>query len=98
MGNGCAVHIHHEWVPLHVHHVWPKGLGGPDVETNRIRVCANGHYSIHAYLDLLIKGSGKVPWITARHFGPRVRRMAMRGWTEAGKPTKGRSGEEEFVS
>lgn len=98
MGNDCAVHRHDEWVPLHVHHVWPTGMDGPDVPSNRVRVCANGHYAIHAFMDHLIKTAGEVPWAVAKHFGPAVRGYAHSGWEQAGRPTTGRSTTEEIIT
>jgi hypothetical protein len=86
MSYECAVHKHRSWVPIERHHVWPRGLGGPDVESNKISVCANGHYEIHAYLDHLIKGT----WgAVERHFGAKVKRYARSGWEQAGRPTHG---------
>lgn len=89
VGDECAVHKHDEWVPTMKHHVWPLGMGGPDETSNRIVVCANGHYMIHAFLDLLIKYGGKVPGELFRHFGPAVRGYAISGWNQAGRPTTG---------
>lgn len=80
MGRTCAVHVHHEHVPMERHHVWPLGDGGPDVEANKITVCANGHYSIHAYLDLLVRHGGEVPWDTGKYYGPHVRSYALKGY------------------
>lgn len=79
MGADCAVHKHRALVPIHVHHIWPSGFGGPDIASNRVSVCANGHYSIHAYLDLLLKGTGKLHWVTKRRYGKKVRVLAERG-------------------
>jgi hypothetical protein len=89
VGDECAVHQHDEWIPTMKHHVWPEGLGGPNVAGNRIVVCANGHYMIHAFLDLLIKHGGKVPNDLLRHFGPKVRGYAVSGWNQAGRPSSG---------
>lgn len=85
MGLSCVVHRHREWVPIERHHVWPLGMGGPDVDSNKISVCANGHYAIHEYMTRLARAGGKRPdgW---RHFSPAVRKYATQGWTEAGKP------------
>lgn len=81
MGEMCAVHRHRELVPLHTHHVWPTGRGGPDSPDNRVTVCANGHYSVHALLDLLLKQrSAGVPWPVRRRYGRKVRAMAARGY------------------
>lgn len=89
MGVTCAVHRHRTWVPIEQHHVWPLGLGGPNIDSNKIAVCCNGHYEIHAYLDLLIKHAGAVPPPERRHFGRLVRGFALSGWQQAGKPTHG---------
>jgi hypothetical protein len=79
-GTTCAVHRHRELVPIHSHHIWPLGDGGPDKPHNRVDVCANGHYSIHALLDALIDGAGKVPWTQRRLYGRKVRAYADAGW------------------
>lgn len=78
MGTGCAVHRHLSLVPLQVHHIHPLGRGGADVPANRVTLCANGHYSVHALLDLLLTGR-PVPWTTQRRYGVGVRRYAVRG-------------------
>jgi hypothetical protein len=83
----CLVHAHRAWVPIEQHHVWPLGMGGPDEPGNRISVCPNGHYMIHEFIRQLIIHSGGVPHDVSRHFGAKVRRYALRGWTEAGKPS-----------
>lgn len=98
MGESCAVHIHDEWVPMVSHHVWPLGLGGPDKIANRVEVCTNAHYAIHAYFDHLITygegvgdGYDDVPLAIKKHFGPKVRNLARSGWVQAGQPRRGRS-------
>lgn len=82
MGQTCAVHRHRELVPLHVHHVHPSGEGGPDVPGNRVTVCANGHYAIHALLDVYKRQRGDVPWPILRRYGRKVRALALRGYQE----------------
>lgn len=82
MGRECACHNHSEDVPLERHHVWPLGMGGPDIDGNKITVCANAHYSIHAFLDLLVKGQGLVDTETAKRFSPKVRQRARSGYAE----------------
>lgn len=91
MGVKCVVHTHDEWVPIELHHIWPLGMGGPDKATNKISVCANGHYSIHAAMDLMIKNGHNPPWTVMQHFGPKVRAWAREGWTRAGEPRIGQS-------
>lgn len=99
MGMQCAVHVHREMVPQEDHHVWPLGDGGPNVAANKVRVCANAHYSIHAYLDLLrefapgaAEDSTAVPYVLRRQFGARARGLALDGWRQivsAGTGTAG---------
>lgn len=89
MGYTCAVHKHDSWVPIEKHHVWPLGMGGPDVDSNKIEVCCNGHYEIHEFMRQLIKSAGIVPWTIAQHFGPKVRDYGRIGWEKSGSPTTG---------
>lgn len=90
----CAVHRHTEWVPENEHHIWPQGMGGPNTASNQITVCTNGHYMIHEFMDRLARTAGHVPWEEARHFGPKVRRLAQLGWEQAGRPGPGHHGSE----
>src|SRR6266540_3501911 len=83
MEQQCAVHKHWSRIPIEVHHVWPKGMGGPDVASNRVPVCANGHSLIHEYLRKLVKGEGQVPWLQRRLYGRKVRALAERGYAES---------------
>lgn len=80
LGTDCAVHRHTSAVPLEVHHIFPVGDGGPNAEVNKITVCANGHYEIHACLDLL--RHGKLTWRQKISFGYRVRTYALAGWVQ----------------
>lgn len=82
----CAVHKHRSSVPGNQHHVWPLGMGGPDIPSNRVLLCMNGHGEVHDYIDDLIKYDGRVPWRRKIRFGKKVRDLAMRGWLEAGRP------------
>jgi hypothetical protein len=93
MGLTCVVHTHRSWVPVEQHHVWPVGMGGPNVASNKISVCANAHYSIHEFLRQLMLHNGCVPGSLSRHFSPKVKQYAILGWTEAGKPAHGSSSE-----
>lgn len=85
----CAVHRHRELVPIETHHVWPLGMGGPDESWNKVTVCENGHGSIHAYLNLLIKHK-TLDWSVRRRYGRKVRALAQKGhdayttWIAAG--------------
>lgn len=80
--SGCIVHKHRDTVPLDVHHVFPRGAGGPDIASNRIVVCPNGHRRIHDYIRLLLKHQGQVPWPITRLFGPKVRHYARAGYDQ----------------
>lgn len=91
MGTDCAVHSHREWVPLNVHHIWPRGLGGPDTPDNKVSLCMNAHGSVHEVIRRLIKGNGDLA--DAEHFSSRVKKLAVQGWTLAGKPVHGSGGE-----
>jgi hypothetical protein len=85
MGTFCVVHSHDAWVPLEWHHVWPLGDGGPNIAINKIRVCANAHYSIHAVLDHMLaqrKAGQPLEWEFMRHFSPAVRDYARRGFQQ----------------
>ena len=82
MGTECACHRHREHVPVERHHVFPLGMGGPDTPDNRIVVCANAHYSIHAALDLLLRYEGDPPASSWRLYGWKVRRLARRGYDQ----------------
>lgn len=82
----CTVHKTH--VPrqllVELHHVWPTGMDGPDVDTNKVAVCAGGHYNIHTLLADLIRDG------VMRRAGTKTERaLAQRGydeWVAAGKP------------
>lgn len=87
-GRVCAVHVHYSKVPQEDHHVWPLGYHGPDIATNKARVCANGHGDIHYYLELLLKtglsdpidANNKIPSDVRREFGERTKEVAMLGF------------------
>lgn len=78
MGTVCAVHRHRSSVPIQTHHVFPVGLGGPNVHSNRVQICADGHTEVHNYMNLLVGDA--VPWRVRLRYGFRVRRLARQGW------------------
>ncbi len=83
MGLVCAAHKHDTWVPMNDHHIWPLGDGGPDVAANKVTLCANAHYSVHAVLDHIEKRAKAdlLPeWDFMRRFSPVIRELAWRGW------------------
>jgi len=74
----------------HVHHPWPLGMGGPDEDWNRVRVCPNTHASAHQLVRLWgQRYDGRPPgWVVA-HFSRQARDLAEVGWTrwhDAGRP------------
>lgn len=87
MGKECAVHVHDDMIPQERHHVWPLGMGGPDVPSNIVVLCANGHGAVHTYQGLVLKYAKTfrpVPWRVARLFGLKVRALAHEGLHRAG--------------
>jgi len=80
MGTECQCHSHRENVPIERHHVWPLGMGGPEEDGNIVKVCANAHHSIHAFLDHLVKTGGDPDPTLAKMYGWKVRRLARRGY------------------
>jgi hypothetical protein len=81
----CAVHRHRSWVPIEVHHIWPLGDGGPNQAANKVTVCANAHYSIHALLDYYARCRDHQvapQWVFTRKFSPRIRHLADQGWAQ----------------
>jgi hypothetical protein len=81
----CQVHGYHQPRPLalEVHHIWPLGMLGPNIASNKVVVCPTGHTNIHKILHLLCQG---LPVIAG---GRRERAVAQSGydqWLAAGKP------------
>lgn len=81
----CLVHRTHTPRPLllHVHHVQPQGMGGPDIETNRVTICPTGHFNVHTVMAALVFGH-PVPKSTRNE-----RDLAQAGfdaWVAAGRP------------
>ena len=89
-GKACAVHVHDSFVPQESHHIWPLGDGGPNIKSNRLLVCSNGHGEIHGYLDLLFKYDNAVPWRIAQHFGDSAKFYAYAGYSQILAAGRGR--------
>lgn len=75
-GLECAAHVHSNKVPQEDHHVWPLGYHGPDVASNKVRICCNAHSDAHYILELLLKGK-KIDW---RDWGLGTKHIAIRGY------------------
>lgn len=59
--NTCALHGRHAGVePLEGdwHHIWPRGMGGPDIWSNKRLVCPTGHRNVHHILRMIIENPG----------------------------------------
>ena len=56
-GATCLCQTTHRPQPLEYaeHHIWPQGMGGPDVASNRVWLCPTAHYNVHELLRLFIK-------------------------------------------
>lgn len=77
---GCCVNHTPHPVDVEVHHVWPQGQGGPDVPSNRVNLCPNGHSAVHWLLLRYKKHNGLPPWDDRRRLNPYLRQIADRGW------------------
>ncbi len=40
------------------HHIWPSGMGGPNVASNRIWLCPTTHANVHEILRMLVARAG----------------------------------------
>lgn len=82
----CTVHKSHapRQFLVEYHHIQPLGMGGPDIDSNKVAVCVGGHMNVHALLADLIRGG------VMRKGGTKTERaLAQQGfdeWVAAGKP------------
>lgn len=86
MNATCQVHKIHVPKPLRidVHHIQPLGMGGPDIASNKVRVCPTGHFNIHRLMGFLLSG-GKLPNKGAR-MEHQLAQQGYDAWIKAGKP------------
>ena len=77
-GTDCAAHNHGHLVPIEVHHIWPTCYHGPDVKSNKVRICANAHSDIHYMMEAMLKGKP----LNKREYGPGVRKYATLGYEQ----------------
>jgi hypothetical protein len=77
-GRECGCHVHPQLVPQEVHHIWPSGYHGPDIPSNKVKICANAHSDIHYLMEAMLRGK---PY-DLREYGPKVRHYAIRGYNE----------------
>ncbi len=63
LGQTCLCQADHRPTPLELeaHHIWPKGMGGPDMESNRVWVCPTTHTNTHEILRHFMR-AGPLTW------------------------------------
>ncbi len=81
-GEPCTVHsVHRPFSHVnHKHHVWPKGMGGPDIEENLVVVCPTGHSNIHSLLSEYVMLRGNVSYAFRRRYTRTEQKLARLGW------------------
>ena len=75
---GFVCHNHTSMVSYEIHHVWPHGYHGPNIASNKIKICPNAHSDIHFLMELMLKGK---PY-NHREFGPAIQRYAKSGFEQ----------------
>lgn len=75
---GFVCHNHTSKVSYEIHHVWPTGYHGPDIASNRIKICPNAHSDIHYLMDRML--AGKPNDLT--EYGPNIRKYAKLGYEQ----------------
>lgn len=93
-GAVCECRADHRPAPLdgEWHHIWPLGMGGPDVVSNRVFLCPTAHTNVHAILRLMVGAAREWAWDeVVGHFDAPVSRYAyavavegFRRWVAAG--------------
>lgn len=83
--SGCEIHGDHrpEPITLHTHHIQPLGMLGPNIPSNKVRVCPTGHFNIHAVLAALVFGHD-IPR-SSRH-ERHLAEVGFQMWVDAGRP------------
>ena len=74
--SGFACHQHTDMVSYEIHHVWPTAYHGPDIASNKVKICPNAHSDIHWLLERMLEGKPN----NLREYGPAVRALAVRGY------------------
>jgi hypothetical protein len=72
---GFVCHNHDSMVSYEIHHVWPIGYHGPNIASNKIKICCNAHSDIHYLMEAILRGK---PY-NAREYGPTIRAYAHSG-------------------
>jgi hypothetical protein len=82
--------------PVEIHHVWPKGYHGPDIASNKIKICPNAHSAIHFLMELMLRGKPYNP----HHYGATIRHYAEAGYRAVmayGEDSSPRSGTSDAI-
>ena len=75
---GFQCHSHESLVSYEIHHVWPREYHGPDIASNRVKICCNAHSDIHWLMNRMLAGK---PY-DLTEYGPNIRKLAIRGYNE----------------
>lgn len=87
-GDQCVVHGSH-WPPVREteqHHIWPLGMGGPDVKTNKVKICPTGHANVHVALRRLVAGGSVRVGVDGTRAELALAQRAFAEWDAAGRP------------
>lgn len=68
------------------HHIVPRAMGGSDEPENILRVCDNGHRSIHNHLSWLIHGQKDEPEPKVSRREKEFSRLGFDMWVKLGRP------------
>lgn len=85
--NGCANKVKHTpeiHAYIEVHHIWPKGWGGPDIDSNKIPLCGNCHRLVHEILEECVRQQKWPDKEFIKYFPLRVRSFARLGISKRG--------------
>lgn len=52
---GCSADHNPDPLELNEHHVWPLGMGGADVASNKVWLCPTAHTNVHEILRIFLK-------------------------------------------
>lgn len=63
-------------VSYEIHHVWPEGYHGPNIASNKVKICCNAHSDIHDLMERMLRGKPYDPKL----YGRTIRALAQRGY------------------
>lgn len=76
-------------VVIEQHHVLPLSWGGPDTPANKVAICAQTHFTIHALLNQYVHTGDTPSRGELNQFPPYARILAAQAWQQRipGHPT-----------